>query len=128
MARSPGRPIGTMRPPAAAATVPGLMTEGPSTTARASEPAYGAALLWQPDFPHLTPVAVIVSWVTAAASLLVAAFVVPGVTIPSAVGALVTAAVVAVLNAVLPPVVAALRPPFTLAPDFVLIPLLDAFI
>ena len=103
------------------------MTEGPSTTARAGEPAYGAALRWEPDFPRLTPVAVVVSWVTAAASLLVAAYLVPGVRIPSAVGALVTAALVAVLNAVLPPVVAALRLPFTLALDFILILFLDAF-
>jgi len=103
------------------------MTEGPSTTARAGEPAYGAALRWEPDFPRLTPVAVVVSWVTAAASLLVAAYLVPGVRIPSAVGALVTAALVAVLNAVLPPVVAALRLPFTLALDFILILFPDAF-
>src|SRR5689334_22876064 len=127
MARSHGRPIRTMRPAAAGASVPGLMTEGPSTTARAGEPAYGAALRWEPDFPRLTPVAVVVSWVTAAASLLVAAYLVPGVRIPSAVGALVTAALVAVLNAVLPPVVAALRLPFTLALDFILILFLDAF-
>src|SRR5690349_13364178 len=116
-----------MRRATAGASVPGLMTDGPSTTARASERAYGAPLRWEPDRPHLTLIAVLVSWVTAAASLLVAAFVVPGVTIPSVAGALVTAAVVAALNAVLPPVVAALRLPFTLALDFILVLFLDAF-
>ena len=116
-----------MRPAVAGASVPGLMTDGPSTTARASAPAYGAQLRWEPDRPRLTVVGLLVSWLTAAASLLVAASLVPGVTIPSAAGALVTAAVVAVLNAVLPPVVAALRLPFTLALDFILILFLDAF-
>jgi len=116
-----------MRPAVAGASVPGLMTDGPSTTARASAPAYGAQLRWEPDRPRLTVAGLLVSWLTAAASLLVAASLVPGVTIPSAAGALVTAAVVAVLNAVLPPVVAALRLPFTLALDFILILFLDAF-
>ena len=103
------------------------MADGPSRTARETEAAYGAALRWEPDRPRLTPVSLLVAWLISAASLLVAAFVVPGVTIPSAAGALVTAAVVAVLNAVLPPIVAALRLPFTLALDFILILFLDAF-
>ena len=116
-----------MRPAASRASVRGLMNDDPSATAGATAPAYGAALRWEPDRPRLTPVAVLVSWLTAAASLLVAAYIVPGVTIPSAAGALITAAVVAVLNALLPPVVAALRLPFTLALDFILILFLDAF-
>jgi uncharacterized membrane protein YvlD (DUF360 family) len=103
------------------------MTHGPSRTARKAEPAYGVALRWAPEPPRVTLLALAGTWVTAAASLLVAALVVPGVTIPSAGGALVTAAVVAVLNAVLPPVVAALRLPFTLALDFIVILFLDAF-
>jgi uncharacterized membrane protein YvlD (DUF360 family) len=116
-----------MRQGPIATSVPDLMTAGPSRTARKAEPAYGAALPWTPEPPRVSLLALAISWVTAAASLLVAAFVVPGVTIPSVAGALVTAAVVAALNAVLPPVVAALRLPFTLALDFILILFLDAF-
>ena len=102
------------------------MTHGPSRTARAGEPAYGDPLHWAPERPRLTPIPLAIAWLTASASLLFAAAVIPGVTIPSAGGALITAAFVAALNAVLPPVVAALRMPFTLALDFVLILLLDA--
>ena len=102
------------------------MTDGPSRTARAGEPAYGAPLHWAPERPRLTLIPLLIAWVTASASLLFAAAVIPGVTVPSAGGALITAAFVAALNAVLPPVVAALRMPFTLALDFVLILLLDA--
>jgi uncharacterized membrane protein YvlD (DUF360 family) len=115
-----------MRQAPAAASVPGLMTDGPARTAPATNAAYGAELRWAPERPRLTFFSLLIAWLTAAASLLLAAFVVPGVTIPSAGGALVTALVVAVLNAVLPPLVAALRLPFTLALDFILILLLDA--
>jgi uncharacterized membrane protein YvlD (DUF360 family) len=115
-----------MRPASIGASVPGLMTDGPSRTARGGEPAYGDALHWSPERPRLTPIPLAIAWLTASASLLFAAAVIPGVTIPSAGGALITAAFVAALNAVLPPVVAALRLPFTLALDFVLILLLDA--
>ncbi len=59
-------------------------------------------------------------------SLLVAALLVPGVTVPGAGGALITAAIIGVLNAFLPPVVAALRLPFMLLLGFVLILMLDA--
>jgi uncharacterized membrane protein YvlD (DUF360 family) len=109
-----------------AASVPDLMTDGPPRTARATKPAYGVPLRWEPERPRLTPFTLLVAWLTAGASLLVAAFVIPGVTVPSAGGALVTAAVVGVLNAVFPPVIAALRVPFTLALDFIAILLLDA--
>jgi uncharacterized membrane protein YvlD (DUF360 family) len=102
------------------------MSDGPLMTAGPAEPAFGAALRWAPARPRLTLASLLITWLTAAASLLLAAGVIPGVTIPSAAGALVTAAVVGVLNAVLPPLVAALRVPFTLALDFIAILLLDA--
>ena len=63
-----------------------------------------------------------------AASLWVAALILPGVDIVGAGGALLVAAVVAVLNAVLPPMLAALRLPFMLALGFVLVLVLNALV
>jgi len=74
----------------------------------------------------VAPFALAMAWAIASASLLIASAVVPGVTIPSVVGAVVTAAVIAILNAVFPPLVAALRLPFTLVVGFVAILVLDA--
>ena len=59
-------------------------------------------------------------------ALLVAAGIVPGVSVQGFGGALLAAALVAILNAVLPPAVAALRLPFTLALGFVLVLFVDA--
>src|SRR6476661_73523 len=63
-----------------------------------------------------------------AASLWVAAAILPGVDIVGVGGALAVAVVVAVLNALLPPVLAALRLPFMLALGFVLVLLLNALL
>jgi uncharacterized membrane protein YvlD (DUF360 family) len=87
---------------------------------------WGGGLEWRPQRPRVSPFALAVSWTVAAASLLVAAAVVPGVTVPSAGGAFVTAALIAVLNAVFPPLVAALRLPYTLAVGFIAVLVLDA--
>jgi uncharacterized membrane protein YvlD (DUF360 family) len=87
---------------------------------------YGGALDWRPQRPRIAPFSLALAWAVASASLLVAAAVVPGVTIPSAGGAVLTAVLIAVLNAVFPPIVAALRMPFTLVFGFVAILLLDA--
>ena len=89
-------------------------------------PGYAAALQWRPQRPRLAPFSLVLAWAVASASLLVAAAIVPGVSVPSAGGAFVTAALIAVLNAVFPPIVAALRMPFTLVFGFVSILLLDA--
>jgi uncharacterized membrane protein YvlD (DUF360 family) len=62
----------------------------------------------------------------AAASLYVAAVLVPGVTLEQPGAASLVAAAVAVLNAVLPPLVAALRLPYMLALGFVLVLAVDA--
>ncbi len=90
-------------------------------------PGYGGALQWRPQRPRIAPFSLALAWAVASASLLIAAAIVPGVTIPSAGGAVVTAVLIAVLNALLPPIVAALRMPFTLVFGFVAILLLDAF-
>ena len=83
-------------------------------------------LRWQPQTPKVRPVRVVVSWLVSALALLIAAWIVPHVTIPSFWGGLLTAAIVALVNAVVPPVVAALRLPFTALLGFVLVLFADA--
>src|SRR4029078_7798830 len=68
------------------------------------------------------------AWALTAASLWVAAAILPGVDIVGVGGALAVAGVVAVLNALLPPVLAALRLPFMLALGFVLVLVLNALL
>ena len=70
----------------------------------------------------------LISWAIAAATLYVAAIMVPGVTLEEPGSAFVVAAAVAILNAVLPPVIASLRLPFMLALGFILVLLVDALL
>ena len=92
----------------------------------ATRAAYGERPAWTPARPRFRPLIVFVSWLLGAVSLLVAAGIVPHVSISNFWGAVLTAAVIAVLNAVLPPVVAALRLPFMALLGFVLVLFLDA--
>jgi uncharacterized membrane protein YvlD (DUF360 family) len=89
-------------------------------------PSYGDHVGWQPMRPRLHPLRLLVAWFVAAASLYVAAGIVPGVRLDLPGAAFVIAAVVAVINAVLPPAIAALRLPYMLAAGFVLVLLADA--
>jgi uncharacterized membrane protein YvlD (DUF360 family) len=85
-----------------------------------------APRLWEPTPPRLRPLRLVLGWAVAAASLYVAAALVPGVSLDRPGAAFVAAALIAVLNAVLPPLVAALRLPFTLVAGFLLVLLVDA--
>jgi uncharacterized membrane protein YvlD (DUF360 family) len=67
-----------------------------------------------------------VSWLAMGVALMVAAGVLPGVSIDNFFGALLVAAIVAALNAVVPPILAALRLPLTLVLGFLLVLLADA--
>ena len=89
---------------------------------------YGEGVSWQPERPRFKPLRVLLSWALTAASLAVAAMILPGVDIAGYGGALAVAAVVAVLNALLPPLLAALRLPFMLALGFVLVLILNALV
>jgi uncharacterized membrane protein YvlD (DUF360 family) len=89
-------------------------------------PTYGDAVRWEPATPRLGLVRTIVSWVVAAASVAVAAWLVPGVALEATGAAFLVAAVIAVLNAVVPPVLAALRLPLMLALGFLLVLAADA--
>jgi uncharacterized membrane protein YvlD (DUF360 family) len=69
---------------------------------------------------------VVAKWVVLAPSLMIAAYVVPGVSVTDFWAAALVAAVVAALNAVLPPLIAAVRLPYTVVTDLVLILAVDA--
>src|SRR5215218_289130 len=83
--------------------------------------SYGEAVTWEPERPRFKPLRLLLSWVLTAASLWVAAAILPGVDVVGAVGALAVAAVVAALNALIPPLLAALRLPYMLALGFLLV-------
>ena len=93
-----------------------------------SELAYGQSTAWQPEPPRFRLFSLVVSWLAMAAALMVAAGLLPGVSIESFLGALLVAAVAAALNAVIPPVLAALRLPLTLVLGFLLVLVADALI
>ena len=88
--------------------------------------AYGEKAVWGLARPRVSLLRLLVSWVLATASLLVAAWIVPGADVHSFWGAFVAAAVIAVLNAIVPPVIAALRLPLTLVLGLLLVLVADA--
>jgi uncharacterized membrane protein YvlD (DUF360 family) len=88
--------------------------------------AYGEAPGWAPEQPRFSVGELVLAWLLSAASLLVAALLVPGAAISSVGTAMVAAAVIAGLNAVLSPLVAALRLPFTALLGFFAILFVDA--
>jgi uncharacterized membrane protein YvlD (DUF360 family) len=90
--------------------------------------AYGEQVRWQPATPRLRLLRTLLAWVVAAASVWVAAAIVPGVALEQTGAAFAVAAFLAVLNAVLPPLVAALRLPFMLLAGFLLILIADALV
>jgi uncharacterized membrane protein YvlD (DUF360 family) len=90
------------------------------------EPAYGQAVEWHPERPRLRPIRLVLAWVVGAASIEVAAWLLPGVALDQTGAAFVVALLVAVLNAILPPLIAALRLPFTVGLAFILILLVNA--
>jgi uncharacterized membrane protein YvlD (DUF360 family) len=94
----------------------------PSQTA----PEYGQPSAWRPERPRWRVFGLVVSWLATGVALMVAAGLLPGVSIDGFWGALLVAAVAAALNAVIPPVLAALRLPATLVLGFLLVLAADA--
>ncbi len=92
----------------------------------ASERVYGEAVAWQPAKPRFKPLRLLVSWLLSAAALVIAAWIVPGVSVEGFGGAVVAALLIAILNAILPPLIAALRLPAMALLGFVLVLVLDA--
>src|SRR5262245_4468624 len=85
-----------------------------------------AQAAWQPAKLHYRPLPVLLTWIETAAALLIAAAILPGISINGFRGALVTALLIAILNAVLPPLFAALRIPFMAALGFLIALFLNA--
>ena len=83
--------------------------------------SYGEKPVWAPTRPRIRPIRLVVSWVLVTASLLVAAWIVPGAHVKNFGGAFLAAAVIAVLNAILPPLIAALRLPLMLVSGLLLV-------
>jgi uncharacterized membrane protein YvlD (DUF360 family) len=100
----------------------------PPVPAELGKPIYGAPVKWEPATPRLGLVRTIVAWAVAAASVEVAALIIPGVALEATGAAFLVAAVIAILNAVIPPIIAALRLPFMLALGFFLVLITDALL
>ena len=92
----------------------------------APEPSYGESAAWQPERPRWRLFPLLIAWLATGVALMVAAAILPGVSIDDFWGALLIAAIVAALNAVIPPVLAALRLPLTLVLGFLLVLIADA--
>jgi uncharacterized membrane protein YvlD (DUF360 family) len=84
------------------------------------------AVSWQPERLRYRPLPVVIAWLTSAAALLFAAWLVPGVSVDGFGGALFTALVIGVLNAILNPIAAALKIPFMAVLGFLIALFLDA--
>jgi uncharacterized membrane protein YvlD (DUF360 family) len=87
---------------------------------------YGERPAWKPARPRFHPFRLLLSWLVAAGSLLVAAVIVPGVSVEGFGGAVVAALLIAVLNAIVPPIVAAVRLPFMALLGFLVVLFVDA--
>jgi uncharacterized membrane protein YvlD (DUF360 family) len=89
-------------------------------------PEYGQPTAWKPERPRFRLFPLVTSWLATGVALMVAAGLLPGVSIDSFLGALLVALIAAALNAVIPPVLAALRLPATLVLGFLLVLVADA--
>ena len=87
-----------------------------------------SSISWEPATLKLRPVRLLVSWVTSAAAVALAAAIVPGFALEQTGGAFAVAAAIALLNAVVPPALAALRLPFMLVAGFFLVLAADALL
>jgi uncharacterized membrane protein YvlD (DUF360 family) len=98
----------------------------PSTVSDLRSVSYGQEAAWEPVVPRLRIGRLLLAWVVGAASLALAAWLVPGVELAGAAAALVVVLVIGLVNGVLPPLLAALRLPFTLVLGFLLVLFADA--
>ena len=93
---------------------------------KAAAAAFGTRPRWEPTKPRLRPLSLLVGWLISAASVYVAAAIVPDVHLDDFWGAFLIAAAIAVINVLVPPLIAALRLPFMLVLGFVIVLLVDA--
>ncbi len=83
---------------------------------------------WVVHRPRLRVRSLLVGWILAAAGLLAAAVVLPGLRVDGVLGAFGVVAVIGVLNALIVPAIARVRLPFTVLSGFLLVLLLDALV
>ena len=93
-----------------------------------SKPAYGEQPTWDPVRPTYTLARTLTHWLISALSLLVAAWILPGIQLDGIQGAVVIVAFVAILNALLAPLIAAIRLPFSVALGFIVSLLLSGIL
>jgi uncharacterized membrane protein YvlD (DUF360 family) len=92
-----------------------------------TETSPGAAgPVWIVQRPELRIRSLLVGWTLAAAGLLTAALLLPGLHVNGLLGAFVVVAVIGILNALVVPVVAQIRLPFTVLSGFLVVLVLDA--
>jgi uncharacterized membrane protein YvlD (DUF360 family) len=92
----------------------------------AAASSYGETPAWRPERPRVRLVDALSTWILSAASLVVAAELLPGASVRGFGSAVATALVIAILNALLPPLIAAIRLPFTFLLGFFLVLAADA--
>jgi uncharacterized membrane protein YvlD (DUF360 family) len=91
------------------------------------EPGYGHAVVgWRPEKPRLRVSFLVLTWFVAAASLAVAAWLLPGFDLENSGAAFGVALLISVINAIVPPLLAALRLPFMVGVGFIVVLLADA--
>src|SRR3954467_15169035 len=83
--------------------------------------SFGQKVTWEPATPRIGLLSALLAAVVAAVSLLLAALLLPGMTIEGLGAAFGVAVVIAVINAILPPLLAALRLPFMVGIGFLLV-------
>jgi uncharacterized membrane protein YvlD (DUF360 family) len=88
--------------------------------------AYGERVSWKPARPKFKPSRLITLLLVVAAALMIAAAIVPGVSIDGFWGALVVALLIGLLNATISPLVASVPLPYMLVTGLVLMLFLDA--
>ncbi len=98
------------------------------TTSEAAAPEYGARPLRTDVKPQLRPTRLLLSLLVSAASVFLAAGILPGFDVGDFWEALLAALVIAALNAILSPIVAAVRLPYTVATSFLLSLILNALL
>jgi uncharacterized membrane protein YvlD (DUF360 family) len=98
----------------------------PSLAAEPPDAKLGERPTWVGHRPRLSLRSVMLGWTLAAAGLLAAAIVLPGLRVDGVLGAFGVVAVIGVLNALTVPAIARIRLPFSVLTGFLLVLVLDA--
>ncbi len=97
-----------------------------SDTSEQEPTIFGEAATWHPVKPKMSIAGLSVHWLTAAAAVLITAWILPGISVEGFAGALIVAIVIGILNALLPPLIAAIPIPLMALLGFGIILVVDA--